>query len=330
MYPALLYSLFFLLALVLTFSLNLKLDTNRSLFDFTNYVDSHPLPTTPDTSISGFEDTGILEYPESHPMSYFEDLKKQEGVQIRSLERYVYKTTSRVNQNARIGDKMIVDQFASMIGISTDRLNLLAVADDLGTMMLSNQVEYNRGGGTLVCGSPNEVAPDPHLDDYFDGLEADQDCVGCQSSYVNYYQQKQSVWAMVVLEAEDQLCQRNAWALYEHLNVGITTAPDNTETNLYSYDILTRHCFGSYFDVLKEMVYNPKIGEQFNSVGSESARQKWDVQKMLVLPDENLGREIMQVSLFCNFRFTISILNSLHPLTNTRLYPPEAFHAWYA
>jgi cullin-associated NEDD8-dissociated protein 1 len=101
---------------------------------------------------------------------------------------------------------------------------------------------------------------------------------------------------MNVLEAEDQLCQRMSWALYEHLNVGITTAPDNTETNLYSYDILTRNCFGSYFDILKEMVYNPKIGEQFNSVGSTSARQKWDVHKQLVLPDENLGREIMQVS----------------------------------
>lgn len=228
-------------------------------------------------------------------MSYFEDLKAQEGVLIRSLARYVYATTSRVNQNARYGDKMVVDQFSAMIGISNDRLNLLAVADNLGTMMLSNQIEYNRGGGTLVCGSPNEVAPDPLLDDYFDGLEADQECFGCQSSYINYYQQKQTVWTMNVLEAEDQLCQRMAWALYEHLNVGITTAPDNTETNLYSYDIMTRHCFGSYFDLLKEMVYNPKIGEQFNSVGSASARQKWDVHRQLVLPDENLGREIMQV-----------------------------------
>ena len=94
-------------------------------------------------------------------MSYFEDLKAQEGVLIRSLARYVYATTSRVNQNARYGDKMVVDQFSAMIGISNDRLNLLAVADNLGTMMLSNQIEYNRGGGTLVCGSPNEVAPDP-------------------------------------------------------------------------------------------------------------------------------------------------------------------------
>lgn len=107
--------------------------------------------------------------------------------------------------------------------------------------------------------------------------------------------QKQSVWVMNVIEGEDQLCQRMAWALYEHLNVGITTAPDNTETNLYTYDIMTRNCFGSYFDVLKEMTYSPKIGEQFNSVGSQASRQPWDATGLLVYPDENLGREIMQL-----------------------------------
>ena len=283
----------------------------------------HPVSTTPDTSITGFKNVGFMDYPDSHPMSYFEDLKKEEGVQIRSLARYLYPVTSRVNQNARFGDKMIVDQFSRLIGMSDDRLNLLAVANNLGTMMLSNQIESNRGGGTLVCGSPNEVAPDPLLDDYFDGLEADQGCFGCQSSYANYYQQKQSVWTMIALEAEDQLCQRMAWSLYEHLNVGITTAPDNTETNLYSYDILTRHCFGSYFDILKEMVYNPKIGEQFNSVGSASARQKWDVHKQLVLPDENLGREIMQVSIHCQYLFHYFTPSLFNPLTATLLYPPQ-------
>ena len=267
------------------------------------------MSTSPDTSITGFKNIGFLEYPEDHPMSYFEDLKAADDRKIRFVPRYLYATTTRVNQNARYGDRMIVDQFGQLIGMSHDRPNLLAIANELGTMMLSNQVEYNRGGSTLVCGSPNEVAPDPYLDDYFDGLESDQACIGCQASYVNYYQQKQTVWTINALDAEDQLCQRNAWALYEHLNVGITTAPDNTETNLFSYDILTRNCFGSYFDVLKEMVYNPKIGEQFNSVGSTSARLKWDVQGHLVLPDENLGREIMQVSIqFDNFWYDIYIV----------------------
>ena len=33
---------------------------------------------------------------------------------------------------------------------------------------------------SLVCGSPNEVGPDPSLDDYFDVVHADLNCVGCQ------------------------------------------------------------------------------------------------------------------------------------------------------
>ena len=46
-----------------------------------------------------------------------------------------------------------------------------------------------------------------------------------------------------------RLCQRMAWALYEHLNVGTATMAENTETNLYSVSktvsILQNrfHCF---------------------------------------------------------------------------------------
>ena len=50
-----------------------------------------------------------------------------------------------------------------------------------------------------------------------------------------------------------------AWSLYEHLNVGAASNPDNTESNLYTYDIMIRHCFGNYFDIIKEMTYSPKM-----------------------------------------------------------------------
>lgn len=269
------------------------------------------MPSTPDTSITGFSNVGIMEYPDAHPMSYF--MQVIEDKTIKPIFRNFRLSSgggngNTVNAAARYGDKMIVDEFAPQCGISGDRINLIAIAVDLGTMTLSNQVTTNRGGGTLVCGSPNEVAPDPHLDDYFDSLEADLECIGCQSSYINYYQQKQSVWIVNVLEAEDQLCQRMSWALYEHLNVGITTAPDNTETNIYAYDIMTRNCFGSYFDVLKEMTFNPKMGEQFNSVGSRASRQAWDESRLFVLPDENFGREIMQVRNIICVIFCVGLL----------------------
>jgi cullin-associated NEDD8-dissociated protein 1 len=100
---------------------------------------------------------------------------------------------------------------------------------------------------------------------------------------------------MNALEGQDQLCQRMAWSLYELLNVGAASNPDNTESNLYTYDVFTRNCFGSYFDILKELTYNPKMGEQFSFVESTSIRLAWDTSGLLVYPDENYGREIMQL-----------------------------------
>ena len=119
---------------------------------------------------------------------------------------------------------------------------------------------------------------------------------------------------MNVLEGENQLCQRLAWSLYELLNVGAASNPENTESNLYTYDILTRHCFGSFFDILKEMTFSPKTGEQFSYAYSTSARIAWDTSGNLVYPDENYGREIMQ--LFVSGRLPLELSPRVNMHTN--------------
>ena len=43
-----------------------------------------------------------------------------------------------------------------------------------------------------------------------------------------------------------------AWSLYELFNVGAASNPDNTESNLCTYDIFIKHCFRSYFDTGRE------------------------------------------------------------------------------
>lgn len=111
-------------------------------------------------------------------MSYWEELKKnaksiyQDRRSLDStivpLERMTYAVTTRVNQGARYGDKMVVDPLADQVTINHDPIVLKELAERLGVMTLRNDVIANRGGGILVCGSPNEVKPDPHLDDYFD------------------------------------------------------------------------------------------------------------------------------------------------------------------
>ena len=77
-----------------------------------------------------------------------------------------------------------------------------------------------------------------------------------------------------------------AWSLYELLNVGAASNPDNTESNLYTYDIFIQHCFGNFFDILKELTFSPKMGEQFNFADSSSTRMMWDTLGTLVFPDE--------------------------------------------
>ena len=260
----------------------------------TNTTNATDVVEGPSVFIKNWTSIGIMQYPSSHPMSYFEELKEEYG-KILAVERYAYASTSRVNQGARFGDSIILDQFADQMRLNSDPLILGTLAKDIAKMKLANSVAKNRGGGTLVCGSPNEVAPDPLLDDYFDVIHRDLACIGCQDSYGDYSKQKATVWAMNMLEGEDQLCLRMAWSLYELLNVGAASNPDNTESNLYTYDIFTRHCFGNYFDILKELTFSPKMGEQFNFAESTSTRLSWDTSGVLVYPDENYAREVMQL-----------------------------------
>lgn len=115
-------------------------------------------------------------------MSFFQELKDSYGT-VHAVERYSYASTSRVNQGARFGDSIILDQLADQVKLNTDATILSALATDIARMTLANNIATNRNGGTLVCGSPNEVAPDPMLDDYFDVIHRDLACIGCMDSY---------------------------------------------------------------------------------------------------------------------------------------------------
>lgn len=162
---------------------------SRSVYDFTDYVNTHP--SSP-SNITGFVDDGVLVYPDIHPMNYWEDLKYSKNI--------IYVT--------RYGDREIVDQFADTLGLDQDPDVLVSIAQNTGKIMVKNKIKTSRGSGVLVCGSPNEVASDPLEDDYFDVLHQDADCVGCLDAYGDYFAQKQSVWTMTILGAEDQLCQK--------------------------------------------------------------------------------------------------------------------------
>jgi uncharacterized protein (DUF1800 family) len=102
----------------------------------------------------------------------------------------------------------------------------------------------------------------------------------------------------VALKAQDQLRQRVAFALSQILVVadGAINDDDQTESFLTFYDIFTRHAFGNYFDILKEVTYHPLMAEMLTYLNGESTGYAWSVGAQDFLkPDENYAREIMQL-----------------------------------
>lgn len=163
-------------------------------------------------------------------------------------------------------------------------------------------------GWINVCGSPGEVANDPVLGGLTPFLVKEYNWgQGMRYTYTKKSSVPSIVWTDVVLAAADQLRQRTAWALSQIIVVGDNTVVTHRwgranypiEAPLAYYDIFVRHAFGSYLDVLKEVSRSPHMGKWLSSEGNSGYHFTGK------FPDENFGRELMQL-------FTIG-LHMLHP-----------------
>ena len=101
-----------------------------------------------------------------------------------------------------------------------------------------------------------------------------------------------SFWVNAI-EGDDQLRQRMAFALSQILV--ISHAEGNflfevPNTVAHYQDILVRHAFGNYRDLLEEVTYSPAMGEYLtylqNTKGDPNTGR---------MPDENYAREVMQL-----------------------------------
>ena len=92
------------------------------------------------------------------------------------------------------------------------------------------------------------MSNDPSLAEYFDVHTNYNPVIGDDE----YNNQKSVVWTEVVLKGDDQLRQRMAWALAQILTVVPIPSEEQTEMYLNYYDILVKHAFGNYRDVLAE------------------------------------------------------------------------------
>ena len=99
-------------------------------------------------------------------------------------------------------------------------------------------------------------------------------------------------FARAAVLGEDQLRQRVAFALSQMLVVSRRDPmlSDRPLGLANYYDILVRHAFGNYFDILKEVTAHPVMGVYLSHLGNEKARPAQNI-----FPDENYAREVMQL-----------------------------------
>ena len=97
-------------------------------------------------------------------------------------------------------------------------------------------------------------------------------------------------WTNAVLNGDDQLCQRVAWALSQIFVVslrGIETIPYQWTTY---YDNLLRGSFGNFRNLLEDVTFSAQMGIMLSHVNNSRPRPQ-----IKRFPDENYARELMQL-----------------------------------
>ena len=99
------------------------------------------------------------------------------------------------------------------------------------------------------------------------------------------------IWFRNVVNGDDQLRQRVAFALSEILVVSELGALVSLPFSLADYyDVLTRNAFGNYRDLMEEVTLHPSMGVYLSMLGNEKPDAALNIR-----PDENYARELMQL-----------------------------------
>jgi uncharacterized protein (DUF1800 family) len=99
-------------------------------------------------------------------------------------------------------------------------------------------------------------------------------------------------WVRVAVSAPDQLRQRVAFALSQILVISEQSGALEGNPNSVAdyYDVLLRHAFGNYRDLLEEVTLHPAMGHYLSMFKNRKSNQIGTIR-----PDENYAREIMQL-----------------------------------
>ena len=220
--------------------------------------------------ISRFAEMGLheLSFPASHSMSRWQ--------QKRKFLHYV----------GRFGDDI---PFSSL----QSELQTLSLAKKVGADTTEGETSFE------ACGSAGEVSNEPlQTNRYLFGVDTFTGSAGGSifnnqlDFYYHFNEAKSMVWLNVVFKAKDQLRQRMAWALSQIFVIGAPglTSQERGKANYFGYyDIMVRHAFGNYRDVMKEMSRNRLMADYLTFYQNKAQGYS------KTYPDENFAREFMQL-----------------------------------
>lgn len=99
------------------------------------------------------------------------------------------------------------------------------------------------------------------------------------------------IWFRNVVNGDDQLRQRVAFALSEIMVVSQTGALGGLPFSLADYhDLLARNAFGNYRQLMEAVTLHPAMGVYLSMLGNEKPDAALNIR-----PDENYARELMQL-----------------------------------
>lgn len=100
-----------------------------------------------------------------------------------------------------------------------------------------------------------------------------------------------NVWWDAAINNPDQLRQRVAFALSEILVISSTGSLYHNNLGVADYyDVLNKHAFGNYRDLLEEVTLHPAMGIYLSMLRNEKANPAKNIR-----PDENYAREVLQL-----------------------------------
>jgi uncharacterized protein (DUF1800 family) len=99
-------------------------------------------------------------------------------------------------------------------------------------------------------------------------------------------------WWKGVLHSDDQLRQRVAFALSQIFVVSDASSNigNQPEGMITYYDLLLKHAFGNFRELLEDVTLSPIMGTFLSHLGNEKANDELNIR-----PDENYAREVMQL-----------------------------------